>query len=192
MLKGLFAVTDRSRFKFQNYGDLNLQNAYYEGYTQSKEVANLFVFKFFGEIILAGVNHPGSWHDKKLAGTTGLYFPKLSASIKPSSMAILGDSAFVNGTDCTNGKFLRARKRNETDGIIQSGELSAIDLIIMRVMPNERQSAKWAIRAIKVPFQRLNTVLMCDTQKTGISIELACRLLNFRTKRMGRSQIPTT
>lgn len=99
---------------------------------------NLFVFDFFGEIIHAVVNYPGSWHDNKLAVTTGLYFPKPSDSMIPPSIAILGYSAFVNRTDCTNGKVLRTCKSNETDCIPQSEELSAIDLIIQCVMLSER------------------------------------------------------
>lgn len=45
-LKGKFAVSDGVRFKCQNYGDSNLQSTYYENYTLSEEVMNLFVFNF--------------------------------------------------------------------------------------------------------------------------------------------------
>ena len=112
--KGVFAVTDGGRMPCVDYTDQDLQNAYNEGYIQSVEVTNLFVWNFYGEIIHAAVNNPGSWHDTKLAGASGLYYPKLSDVITSPGYAILGDSAFVNNTSTTNGKVLRGRKSNET------------------------------------------------------------------------------
>ena len=113
-LKGVFAVPDGGRMPCADYTDTNLQNAYFEGFTQGVEVTNLFVWNFYGEIVHAGVNFPGSWHDTKLAGASGLYYPTLSDELTPPGYAILGDSAFVNHTSVTNGKVLRGRKTNET------------------------------------------------------------------------------
>lgn len=38
----------------------DLKNSYYEGYTQNSKVTNLSVRNFFGAIIHAGINFPGS------------------------------------------------------------------------------------------------------------------------------------
>ena len=56
---------------------------------------------------------------------------------------IPGDSAFVIDVRCTNGKVLRGRKSNEKKGIPQSAVLAAVDILLQRVMPSERQSAEW-------------------------------------------------
>ena len=113
LLKGVFGVTDGGRMPCAVFSDPNMQNAYFEGFTQSVEVTNLFVFNFFGEIIHAAVNYPGSWHDTKLATVSGLYYPKLSDDMTPPGMAILGDSAIVNNSRITNGKIIRGRKAGE-------------------------------------------------------------------------------
>ncbi|KAI0558517.1 DDE endonuclease [Gracilaria domingensis] len=128
-LKVVFGITDGGRFKCQNYGNEELQNAFYEGFTQQEEVTNLFVFNFFGEVIHAAISFPGSWHHNKLACLSGLYYPKLSDERTPPEMAILRDSAFVKNATATNAKFLRARKSNDTSDIPQSKDSAAIDMM---------------------------------------------------------------
>lgn len=59
LMQGVFAVTDGNRMPCADYTDTNLQNAYFEGFTQAVEVTNLFVFNFFGALIYAAVNYPG-------------------------------------------------------------------------------------------------------------------------------------
>lgn len=88
-------------------------------------------------------------------------------------------------------RFWEPAKTNKIDVMPQSKELPTIDLTMQCIMLSESWSPEWTTRAIKAPFQHLNTVLICDTQKRGIIIELACRLLKFWTS-MGMSQILTT
>lgn len=152
LLKGMFGTTDGGRFKCQNYANFCLKNAYGEGYTQQEEVTNLFVVNFYGEIIHAAINYPGSWHDTQLAGISVIYNQKLFDATPPAGMAILRDSAFVNNNRFTNSKTVRARKTNETSDIPGFEELAAIDLIIQRVMLSKRQSAEWGIRVLKGQF----------------------------------------
>lgn len=78
------------------------------------------------------------------------------------------------------------------DCIPESEKMSEIDLMMQRVMLGQRKRAELTIRAVKDQFQRLNTVLKFETQKREISMELTCRLLNLRTKKMDRSQNLTT
>jgi len=65
LLKGVFGITDGGRMPCAEYTGVDLQNAYYEGYTQSAGGKNLFVFNFKGEMIHAAANYPGCWHDEK-------------------------------------------------------------------------------------------------------------------------------
>ena len=143
LLRGFFAVTDGARMPCAEFTDPGMQNAYYEGYTQSVEVTkfvrfNLFVWNFAGELIHAAINFPGSWHDSRLASASGLYWPMLSDEHTPPGYAILEDSAFVNNYRMTNGKVIRSRKTNEMWDVPQGADLAAIDLIMQRVMPSER------------------------------------------------------
>lgn len=88
LLDGVFAITDGCRIPCADYITPDIQNAYYEGYTQSVEVTNLFVWNFFGEKT-AAINYPGSWHDSKLAYQSGLIFPMLSDEHTPPAFPSL-------------------------------------------------------------------------------------------------------
>lgn len=189
LLNGVFAVVDGGRMPCADYINRDLQNAYYEGYTQKVEVTNLFVWNFFGEIIHAAVNYPGSWHDSKLASASGLIYPKLSDAMTPPGFAILGDSAFTNDTRLTKGKVIRGRKTNELQGIPNSIELAAVDTILQRIMPSERQSAEWGVRAIKGPFARLKRPLSPDSLKRERLLRICTHLFNLRTRHVGLNQI---
>ena len=94
LLSGIFGVLDGGRMPTATCMDVNLQNAYFEGFTQQHEVTNLLAFNFKGEIIHAALNYPGSWHDSKLAYVSGLYRPKLTDEKTPPRYALLVDSAF--------------------------------------------------------------------------------------------------
>lgn len=142
-----------------DYVDEDFRNAYYEGHTGNIEVTNIMVFNFFGEIVHAGVNFPGSWQDIKLASASGLINPKLSDEMNPPEYAILGDSAFLSDIRMENGKIVRAGKRNETREIQKSIEMAAVDLLMQHILPSERNRAKWGIRSLKAPFGRLRLPL---------------------------------
>lgn len=150
-------------FPARSLKTLIFKNAYYEICKQSVEVTNIFVFNFFGEIIHAGVNYPGSWHDSGTAHASKLYSKKLSDEMTPPGMAILGDSALVN---CENsGKVTRMRKMKETSDIPETTVLAALDNIMQRILPRERQSAEWGMGAIKGAFKRLFAPLPADSMK---------------------------
>ena len=58
-LREIFGTMDGARTPCVDYGDANLQNAFYEGRACSEEITNMAAFNFHGEIILAGVSFPG-------------------------------------------------------------------------------------------------------------------------------------
>lgn len=192
VLKGVFAIMDGGRLPCADYCDPDTQNAYYEGYTTNIEVTNLLVFDFFGQIIHAGVNFPGSWHDARVAIQSGLYYPKLSNEFTPNGFAILCDSAFTVDAKSTDGKIVRAKKTNETKELCSSWELSAVELVLQRIYPSERQSAEWGIRALKAPFGRLRLPLSADSKSRCRLLTVCVHLLNLRTRCVGLNQIRTT
>ena len=91
LLSGVLALMDGSPMPCSC--DPNIQNAYCEGFTQSDEVTNLFVWDFKGELTFAAVNYPGSWHDSREAAASGLYYPNL-VTATPSGLCIMADNAF--------------------------------------------------------------------------------------------------
>ena len=194
LLKGIFAVTDGARMPCAKYQCPEHQNAYFEGFTQGTEATNLLVWDFRGEIIHAGVNYPGSWHDSKVALMSGLYDLFLSDKYVPPGYAVLGDSAFPRTAKNTNGKLVRARKDDELglDGDIpKSAYLYAVDTILQRVLPSERQSAEWGVAALKEPFKRLSVRLPADSYRRYRIITCCAHLMNLRTRLVGLSQIKT-
>jgi len=129
LLQGTFGISDGGRMPCAIYTNPDLQNAYFEGFTQAVEVSNLFVWNFQGEIIHAAINFPGTFHDSRIASLSGLYYPKLSDKYTPPGYAILADSAYLKDDIAVQGKVIRARKANERTGIPQSSFLAAVDLL---------------------------------------------------------------
>lgn len=191
LLPNVFAIMDGGRMLCADYQDEDLQNAYYEGYTGNVEVTNLLVFSFYGEIIHAGVNYPGSWHDNKVLIASGLLADRLSDAKTPIGFAILGDSAFVARTRVVHGKIIRGRKSTETEDVPASSMLAAVDAILQRVMPSERQSAEWGIRAFKAPFGRLRLPLPADAKARYRLLQVCVHLYNLRVREVGLNQIRT-
>jgi len=194
LLSGCFGVLDGGRMPCANSGDADVQNAYWEGFTQAQEVTNLFAFNFLGEIIHAGINFPGSWHDSKVAATSKLYYPKLGDSMTPKGYCLLGDSAFPRVAGELQGKIIRARKANEFSGqhgVPHNEFLAATEVLLERAMPSERQSAEWGIRAIKGPFKRVTVALPNSAYDRKRLLTIVSHLYNYRVRAVGRNQIRT-
>ena len=87
------------------------------------------------------MNFPGSWHDSKLAASSGLYLTVLT-EYTPAGFAVLAGSAFPRTIDALKSKIVRARKLNElgaSNGVPESAYLQAVDKLIERAMPSERR-----------------------------------------------------
>lgn len=191
LLPNVFAVIDGARMPCADYTDSDLQNAFYEGYTGNTEITNIFVFNFKGELIHAAVNFPGSWHDSKVVLSSGLLLDRLSDDKTPRGYAILGDSAFIARARVTHGKILRGRKASETHDVPESALLAAVDAVLQRAMPSERQSAEWGVRAVKAPFGRLRLPLSADASIRFRLLQVSMHLYNLRTRKVGLNQIRT-
>lgn len=175
------------------YTNPDLQNVYWEGFTQENEVTNLFVWNLFGECIHAAVNFPGSWHDSKIVEASGLYSPRLTRDT-PSGFEVLCDSAFPSYGTSLQGKVVRARKANElgpSSDVSKSFYLSAVDTLFERAMPSERQSAEWGVRAMKCPFKRMTVSLPADVHSRYRILVICAHMFNFRTRFVGLNQLRT-
>lgn len=100
------------------------------------------MFKFRGKIIHFGVNFPGIWHDRKVLLGLGLLIDRLLHEKTPRGKSILGDSALFTKNRVTHGKIIRGRKTTETSDIPFLPLLDAVDAILQRAMPRDRQSAE--------------------------------------------------
>lgn len=124
--------------------------------------------------------YPGSCHDSTLANSSGFIYPKLSDSLTPPGYAILGDSAFLAYYRVVHGKIIRGRKRSEKRNISQSEELQEVDLVLQIIIPSERQSGEWDVRAIKAPFVWLLLPLPADSEKRNQILTIFVHLFNFQ------------
>ena len=104
---------------------------------------------------------------------------------------MLADSAFIANNNAINGKIVRARKVGETQGLAESEVLSRLDITLQGVMPSERQSAEWGIRAIKGTFDRLRPPLSADAYVRRRLLAVCAHLKNLRTRCVGLNQIRT-
>ena len=181
LLSGIFGVLDGVRMPTATFVDVNLQNAYFEGFTQQDEVTNSLAFNFKEEIIHAALNYSGSCLDSKLAHVLGLYWPKLSDEKTPPGYALLVDS----------GKLVRARKVNEVNDVQHSKTLAAIDMVLETGMPSERQAAEWGIRAVNAPFKRLAVSLPAYSRVRFRFLCVCCHIYNFRLRKDGLNQLRT-
>ena len=150
-------------------------------------MTNLFTINFFGELIHAGVNYPGSWHDTKLEIDSGLYDKLVHRT--PAGMAILADSAFVNKAKRTQGRLIRGRTAGEVHDLPVAAEAVALDMIMQRAMPSELQSAEWGVRGTKSPFGRLKSALPADASLRRTMLTITTHLYNLRVRTIGRNQI---
>ena len=170
----------------------NLQNALWEGFIQAHEVTNVFVFSFDGTLIHAVINYPASWHDCKVAISSGFYYPRLSDEHTSPGYARLGDSAVLRVGGGLDGKIVRGRKANELSGRASSSNstsFAAIEQMPDSAMPSERQSAEWGICASKQPLGRLHVNFPANSQKRLRILTLVSHLFNFRARTAGLNQI---
>lgn len=174
------------------YTDVDMKNELYEGFTENVELKNLLVFNFFGEIINSGVQFTGRCRDIKVASISGLLYPKLDDGMTPPNCEIMGDSDFVCKMRASGGKVVRARKFNKTGDLPTSAALTAIDLIMQRVLPSEQQSAERGFRSLKGTFGMIRLPLTVVVTRCGCLPCDLIHLLNLRTRVVCLRQIRNT
>ena len=81
--------------------DLNVENAYYNGWCSSHFTSNVFVFAPDGTIIHATINAPGSWHGSAVA--RALYQKLMHKT--PSGYYLIADTAFPHTAPALEGKI---------------------------------------------------------------------------------------
>ena len=181
-LDGCWCVMDGLKIPIQKSGDDSTQNAYYNGWLHSHFVGCVFVFAPSGVIVACTLNAPGCWHDSLIAASAGLY-DKLKLVYDTTGGIAVVDSAFSKKR-CPF--LIKSGKRKPGETLLQT--------TIRRQATSLRQSAEWGMRAIQGSFPRLkDKILFSQTiADRNVFLHLIPMLLNFRTRRLGLSQIMST
>ena len=148
------------------------------------------MWNFHGECIHAAVNFPGSWHDSLLAAASNLFYPLLTNKTLPGYSVLSGSSSPRTGRDL-EGKILRSQEQNElgnSNDIPQIPWLAAVDTMLERAIPSERQSAEWGVRALKCPFKRLTVPLLANVHNRYRRKVTCVHLYSFRVRFVGLNQ----
>ena len=117
-----------------------------------------------GDCIPAAINFPGSWHDSKIATTSGLYTPRLT-DYTPRGYALLAESAFSRHAPLMEGKIVRACKLNEyrsLEDIVQKTHTWLRFIQCVSVQCHQSAKAQSGAYVLSKDFKRL-TVLLSAT-----------------------------
>lgn len=137
-----------------------------------------------GVIIASSLNALGSWHDSKVARKI---FNRLK-NRTPEHYYLATDSAFPQGGQGVQEHIRAPYKqgnRIRADTVAEAQEMMKYN----RQLTSCRQAAEWCMRAIQGGFGRLKLPLdIQDSEGRGNTIEIAVRMTNVRTRRIGINQ----
>ncbi|KAE8222839.1 hypothetical protein CF326_g8299 [Tilletia indica] len=97
LLHNAFGFVDGLNLRTYQPGDVDEQNAFYNGWLGDTYCSQVIAFLPDGEIAWVSYNNPGSWHDSKIV--SGFYKFLKSSKHTPKKFALLADSAFPRGKD---------------------------------------------------------------------------------------------
>ena len=137
-----------------------------------------------GEIIAAVINHPGSWHDARVAQPI---YDLLLRSTPPRYYAV-ADTAFPRGARTIHGRIRAPLKQGER--LPADRQEREAQLAFNSELTSYRQSAEWGMRAFQGSFGRLRVPLdIQDNQGRARLLEICIRLNNLQANVVGISQI---
>ncbi|CAD6947117.1 unnamed protein product [Tilletia laevis] len=181
LLKHVFGFVDGLNLRIYQPGDVDEQNAYYNGWLGDTYCSQVIVFLANGEIAWASLNNPGSWHDAKIAN--GLYDILSNPERTPAPFALLADCAFPTNQE-VSGKILSKPKENVA-AKEQDGNTHRLWEAIIR----QRQAAEWGMRALQGAFGRLDLRLPVHKAKRALILSVIFQLHNWRARHVGLNQI---
>lgn len=184
----LFYLTFSAVLQVQQPSNSDLQNAMYNGWLHTVFVTGTICFAADGCIIWAKHNCPGSWNDSNtsLGFRTKLLDP---VCCPDQRMNVVSDSAFPCSTSMA-GRILTPLKDGDLDRILPSLRSSARTL--HNAITSVRQAAEWGMGSIQKVYHRLNLPLPYDPDLRGLRIGSLFRMVNYRVRTVGISQIRTT
>ncbi|KAE8261819.1 hypothetical protein A4X09_0g7596 [Tilletia walkeri] len=181
LLKNVIGFVDGLNLRIYQPGDVDEQNAYYNGWLADTYCSQVLVFLPNGEIAWASFNCPGSWHDARIA--SGLYKVLLDRNRTPERYRLLADSAFPCGSDVEMQIMSKPKEP------VAGKETDVATLRLWEAITRQRQAAEWGIRALQGAFGRLDLRLPVHKVKRGLILSVIFSLHNYRARNVGLSQI---
>ncbi|ETO58387.1 hypothetical protein F444_23237 [Phytophthora nicotianae P1976] len=188
MLKHTFGFIDGKNLRVQQPSNADMQNAIYNGWLHTVFVTGTIRFAADGCIVWSKHNCPGSWNDSD----TSMEFRSkiLDPVMCPDPrMNVVSDSAFSCSTTMA-GRILTPLKDGDLDRIEPSLRSSARTL--HNAITSVRQAAEWGMGSIQKVYCCLNLPLPYDPELRGMRLDNLFRLVNYRVRTVGISQIRTT
>ena len=190
-LQGAFGFVDGCRWEIEACASDSLkENAYYNGWTSTHNIANLFVFGPDGCGMFYVINCPGSWNDSRVARDGNLYDV---LRLIPDREYLIADSIFPTSDESRElmggQKIRRPPKANETQ------PESASELKFMSDLVSARQTAEWGIAGVTRSFPRVKKLWRWNSASRNFGsrrkelIETIIFLHNFRARSLGLNQI---
>jgi hypothetical protein len=181
LLKNCYCVADGLKLYLQKSGDIRIQSRFYNGWTHSHYVTNLFVFSPDGMIIACVLNAPGSIHDSTLAEWGNIY-EVLERTYEKTGGQCCMDSAFAS---MNSQSIIRSAQDHST-------ARNPEELLVFGEATSLRQAAEWGMRAIQGSFPRIKDPLRYE-ELGGRKLVLMCMVMlyNYRCDRVGLNQIRT-
>lgn len=187
LLLSAFGFVDGIHFPVARSQDMDIENAYYNGWCSDHFTSNLFAFGPDGTIFHALVNAPGSWHDVQISRR--LYAHLIDDT--PSPYYVVGDTAFTTTRIDLAGKI---RTPPKADFLAYSSDphTALAEVRFNEELVSARQAAEWGMQCLQGCFSRLKVPMPADDAKyREMLIKLYVRLHNMRANLVGINQICT-
>ena len=188
LIDGCWGFVDGLNLKIENPGDVDVQNAYYNGWVSVAVCSAVIVWRADGLIAHFTGNYPGSWHDAAIANR-GL-FRQLAARCDAGS-CVAADSAFPKLSTCPH--MLRVDK--ESEKMAECNQMSNKDVAMYVAMQNAiisvRQAAEWGMGLFQASFKRLKLPLYYGPFRRKQLLQLCIHMQQYKTVNIGLNQIQT-
>jgi hypothetical protein len=187
LLKSAFGFVDGLHLPVARASDLEVENAFYNGWCSSHFTSNIFVFAPNGTIIYANLNTPGSWHDS--AVSRHLYTKLLDNT--PKGYYLIADTAFTTSQTDLRDRLRTPPKANFIN-YSANPKIAQQEIRFNEQLVSARQAAEWGMQSLQGSFGRLKLPMPAeDAEGRGIVYELCSRLHNVRARLVSISQIRT-
>jgi hypothetical protein len=178
-----WGAMDGVKLQIEKPSDDVRQSHFYNGWTHSHYVANLFLFTPDGRICDAYVNSPGTTHDSTMANLSKIYDKVDAVYERFNGLAkIVVDSAFASDErDSLIKSYQNVEGRN---GCLRQ------DRQVNNEATAVRQMAEWGMRGFQSSFPRLKDKIKFEERgERKIMLNLMVYLYNYRVAKVGQNQI---
>jgi hypothetical protein len=187
-LQYCWGAMDGLKLHIEASSDDSKQAMYYNGWKCDHFISNLFLFSPDGLIRASYFNCPGTFHDSTMARMSGIY-EKVKDVFQATGGQVVVDSAFT--TENASDGLIKSSQRN----INRQGTIGGSGMTSQqnRDATSIRQLSEWGMRGLQGSFPKLKDRLPYEERgERKRFLQLVILVHNYRTSRLGLSQIQTT